>query len=409
MIIAGGTYAETVVEPDSKDLMGSGMRAAAALASHVDDLTLVTAVDDALAEEAELVAEALDVRRTLVERSEPVGFRYMTPVSSPLINGAGAVVSGGVSADTDTALLFGFVERGEVLTSVDARTVVLDPQKPRDTDRLSLSAINSERLVLVANRSETRQLARGERSVAEAAKALLSEPRLDAVITKQGAAGCLVTWKAGTDIRQETVGAHPTKRVWPIGSGDTFSAGYTFALHHGADYVEAARVGSSSAAHWCSTRESRIPAAVLTGEQVGGALHPRRGRVYVAGPFFTTGERWLVETVRDQLDSLGVVPWSPVHEVGHGEDIAHADLAGLQSCDAVIALLDHSDSGTIFEVGWAVAAEIPVVGFGRVVEKEGMKMLGGSSVELHRDLATACYRAAWAAMGMPVEPGWMTT
>ena len=92
-----------------------------------------------------------------------------------------------------------------------------------------------------------------------------------------------------------------------------------------------------------------------------------------------------------------------------GRHPGHADLAGLRSSDAVLALLDHSDSGTIFEVGWAVAAQIPVVGFGRVVEKEGMKMLGGSSVELHRDLATACYRAAWAAMGLSIEPGWMTT
>lgn len=409
MIIAGGTYTETVIEPDSKDLMGSGMRAAAALAPHDNSLRLVTAVDDAMAEEAELVAEALGVRRTLVERSEPVGFRYMTPISSPLINGVGAIASGGVREEADTALLFGFVERGEVLTSVDARTVVLDPQKPRDTDRLNLSSIQSERLVLVANRSETRQLARGEGSVAAAARKLLSDPRLDAVVTKQGAAGSLVSWRSGTEIHQETVGAHPTNRVWPIGSGDAFSAGYAFALQQGADYVEAARVGSRSAAHWCSTRQPSLPVAVLAGEDVSDALRPRRARVYVAGPFFTTGERWLVETVRDQLDSLGVIPWSPVHEVGHGENIAHADLAGLRSSDAVLALLDHSDSGTIFEVGWAVAAQIPVVGFGRVVEKEGMKMLGGSSVELHRDLSTACYRAAWAAMGLSIEPGWMTT
>lgn len=410
MMIAGGTYVETVVEPSAEDLMGSGLRAAAALAPHVSDLRLVTAIDQDTVEAADYVAAALRVtNRDVLERSEPVGFSYMTPISSPSINGLSATARGEIRSESETTLLFGLVEGGGLSRRIDSRNVVLDPQKPRDTERLHLEGIRSERLAVVANRSETLQLARGANALGSAAHRVLADVGADAVITKQGAAGCLVTWREGDEVRQHTVGAFPTQRVWPIGSGDVFSAGFAYALDSGADYVEAARVGSRSAAHWCATRQPDLPEAVLRGEEVARAIPPRPAQIYLAGPFFTAGERWLVETVYEQLKSLGVTPWSPVHEVGHGEDIAAADIDGLRRSDAVLALLDHSDSGTIFEVGWAVANRIPVVGFGSVVEREGMKMLGGSTVELHRDLSTACYRAAWAGMGMRTTPGWMTS
>jgi nucleoside 2-deoxyribosyltransferase len=410
MIIAGGTYLETVVQPDSRDLMGSGVRAAAALSKASKTVSLITAVDEISAKEAEWVSSALHINRLeLLSRTEPVGFSYMTPISSPSINGLSAEVNGVIESEDNTTLLFGFVERGNLGRKIDSVNVLLDPQKPRDTDPLNLDGITYERLAIVANRSETLQLGGESSDIRSAARKLLSTSGASSVVTKRGAAGCLVTWVERGDIHQATVAAYATPRVWPIGSGDVFSAGYAYALDSGADYVESARVASRCAAHWCATRRPDIPEEILHGENVYPLIEPRAARVYLAGPFFTTGERWLIETVRDELRSLGVEPWSPVHEVGPGVDIAEADLAGLESCDAVLALLDHGDSGTIFEVGWAAASDIPIVGFGNVVEPEGMKMLGGSSVELHRDLSTACYRAAWAAMGMTVMPGWMTS
>ena len=84
--------------------------------------------------------------------------------------------------------------------------------------------------------------------------------------------------------------------------------------------MEAARVGSRSAAYWCATRRPDIPKRVLDGETDYAPVQPRAARIYIAGPFFTTGERWLVDTVKDELESLGVTPWSPVHEVGPGDE-----------------------------------------------------------------------------------------
>lgn len=406
MIIVGGTYDEVVVQPDSNDLIGSGVRAAAALSNTSTVEKLITAVDKGTLDEFNLVASALRIKDVeIVRRTERVGFRYMTPISPPSINGIGSLTDGSISVDTQTALIFGMVEGGKLTRKVNAEYIVLDPQKPRDTEPISRRGLKGK-LVIVANQSETQQLGDDANEVV-AAQNLLYSSGAHAIVTKRGASGCLITFSEGSHLRQEAVGAVPSDRVWPIGSGDMFSAGFAYALDQGRDLVEAAMVGSQTASYWCATRRPDIPLHVLS--QVDSQfLTPRPGRVYLAGPFFSAAERWLVETVYEELKALGVEVWSPYHEVGPGEDIARADLDGLDSCDAVLALLDHSDSGTIFEVGWAVAKRIPVVGFGNAVEKEGMKMLGGSSVELHRDLSTACYRAAWAAMGMQTRPGWLT-
>jgi nucleoside 2-deoxyribosyltransferase len=414
--VAGGTYDEIVVVPESKDLMGSGMRAAAALSRAPSRPILHTVLDDGTGEEAGYVAEALGV--ALGEhavRDERVGFRYITPVSPPSVNGPSARVNGQTKIADSSVLLFGLVEAPQGAFKVDADLIVFDPQKPRDTDPLQRGTMSSGRIILVANETEVTKLGgqgpgRNGRIMSAAEAILADRADIDGVVTKRGAIGSLVSRRVGSEVRHEAIGAHPTRRVWPIGSGDTFSAGLAFALDQGADLVEAAQVGSAAAAHWCSTRNPAVPLEILLGDfsaipEVGPT---GSGRVYLASPFFSVAERWLVETVRDALLSLGVDVWSPVHEVGPGGDeVAQQDLDGLRQCDAVLALLDHSDPGTIFEVGWAVSRRMPVIGFGSSVDPEGLKMMTGTTVEMHRDLATACYRAAWAAMGVAPIRGWL--
>jgi nucleoside 2-deoxyribosyltransferase len=86
--------------------------------------------------------------------------------------------------------------------------------------------------------------------------------------------------------------------------------------------------------------------------------------VYLAGPFFSLAERWLVETSRAVLAGLGASVFSPLHDVGvGGDEVAAPDLDGLRRADAVFALLDGWDPGTVYEVGWAHREDLPVVGF----------------------------------------------
>lgn len=411
MLIVGGTYAETCDTPMWNTTQGSGMRAAGALQSR--GARLLTAVDETLAGEAELVANAIGMSRETVPRSGPVGFDYFTPLSTPRIFGAKTEALEPLVGEDDAALVFGLLETSAM--QVAAQQLVYDPQRPGSGDAINLTGLAFERLSLVLNSGEVRAFGRSQ-DVTTAVATLFEETPAEVIVVKGGASGCLVFERSKP--KAHLVAACPTESVWPLGSGDTFAAGFTAAWSAGADPVEAAKVGSASAAYWCSTLGPVLPAEILAGDGVfGGAIGITHlpdapgdldvaaqapPMVYLAGPFFTLGERWLVDLVRDALWAQGVQVFSPFHDVGPGdESVAIADIEGLKQCGSVIALLDNSDFGTVYETGWAERDGIPVVGYASRPDKEGAKMLTGLGGELHDDLSTAVYRAAWRAFGAP--------
>jgi nucleoside 2-deoxyribosyltransferase len=122
--------------------------------------------------------------------------------------------------------------------------------------------------------------------------------------------------------------------------------------------------------------------------------------VYLAAPFFTLSQQWLVELCKAACEELGAEVFSPLHDVGAGGPaVAALDLDGLASCSVVLALLDESDPGTWIEVGWARSRNKPVIGYCEPQAEEQTKMAKGLGVEVHADLSTALYRAIWAGMG----------
>jgi len=393
VIVLGGTYEEICRDPAGIELIGSGQRAAAALQSVMGGkLELVTAVDQETIVDAETLTQGMQVPMRVVERSEPVKFVYATPLSAPIVSGARASVLEPISVDGDLVLAFGMLEAEVQIT---AKSLIFDPQQPKDLAPLSLGSIEAERLALVANAAETQALAGGSRSLEEAARQLLGRSDAEVLITKAGARGALVT----TSSAQEWVGPHPTPSVGPIGSGDVFAAGFAWAWgEENADPLEAARAGSMAAAHWCLSQRLNLPPTAFK-ESPSFELSARSGRVYLAGPFFNVAERWLIELVNESMRSLGGLVFSPLHDVGPGHDIAAQDIAGLEDCTAVMALLDHADPGTMFEVGWARKFDIPVVAFAEQIDPEATKMLRGTDVLILEDLSSAVYRALWASMG----------
>lgn len=411
MLIVGGTYAETCDTPAWNTTQGSGMRAAGALQSR--GARLLTAVDETLAGEAELVANAIGMSRETVPRTGPVGFDYFTPLSTPRIFGAKTEAVEPLVGEDDAALVFGLLETSDM--QVGAQQLVYDPQRPGSGDAINLTGLAFERLALVLNSGEVRAFG-GSQDITTAVATLFEQTPAEVIVVKGGASGCLVFERSKPN--PQRVAACPTQSVWPLGSGDTFAAGFTAAWSAGADPVEAAKVGSASAAYWCSTLGPVLPEEILAGDGVFGAaigITPLPGApqdldvaaqeppmVYLAGPFFTLGERWLVDLVRDALWAQGVQVFSPFHDVGPGDaSVAIADIEGLKQCTSVIALLDNSDFGTVYETGWAECDGIPVVGYASRPDKEGAKMLTGLGGELHDDLSTAVYRAAWRAFGAP--------
>jgi nucleoside 2-deoxyribosyltransferase len=396
--IVGGAYRENCLVPPRNDLAGSGVRAAAVLRAVDPDIVLTTAIEPGAVEEFEAVIEAVGVRAEVARRDEAVGFSYFTPLSAPAINGVRSRHEP-ISIVDKAALVFGLVEGGEL--TVETSSLVLDPQQPRDLIGLDLSRLRFDRLAIVANRAETLALgdATGETDeerLTSAARQLIDRYGAEVVVTKRAAQGALVT--TADDVKR--IGVFPTTRVYPIGSGDVFAAGFAWAwttAEH--DPSESARIGSRLASLWCEHRSLSIPADYFAVPPAEDELAPTPVRIYLAAPFFSLGELWMVELVRDTLVSLGASVFSPWHDVGPGGDeVARADLEGLESCDGILALLDGNDPGTVFEVGWGRAHGLPVVAFTQHADAEGAKMLRGTDAEVHSDLTTAVYRSIWAAI-----------
>lgn len=385
--MVGGTYREVCLEPRIAALRGSGLRAASLLSSLEVHTTLHTCVDDAAKAEFEAGLHAFAINASLLTRSSEIVFSYETPVSPARWNYRGA--RNEIVAKAANLVAFGMID---ATWSVEGDSVVIDPQHGELQGMLETTRASS--IAVVLNAHEAARLT--GLPVVDAGRALLREG-LDVVVVKQGALGGLVF---SSDLI-EAYGAIPTPVTKTIGSGDAFTAGFAHAWFDNPDMiVDAAQAGSRiAAAHSMTDVPQVVPAQI---ESLPEPLpHPGDTvpMVYLAAPFFSTAERLLVDAARSALRDAGVRVFSPFHDVGYGGDeVASADLEGLSKCQAVLALLDGGDPGTIFEIGWARHAGIPVVGLAADPNLHNWTMLRGTEVTLTTDLTSAVYGAAWAAI-----------
>jgi hypothetical protein len=289
---------------------------------------------------------------------------------------------------------FGLIE-GRLKVSGDQ--VVYDPQSPTEPAPFREAGCEASRLAIIANRSELSQLS-GKVDIETACKTVLRREKAEIVVAKLGPAGCLVATKSGVT----TVPAFRTKTVFPIGSGDTFSAAFAHAwIKERMAPAASARFASRAAALYCQSRFPHSKRAIL-----GKSLSPlrllpvhARKQVYLAGPFFNAGERWVIEQLRGALLNSNVRVFSPLHNVGHGDagDVYGPDIDGLLDSGVVLAWLDGLDAGTLYEIGYAHALGRKVIVFVGPERPEDLKMITGGGCHVVDDLTTAVYLTAWAA------------
>ncbi|MET4127945.1 PfkB family carbohydrate kinase [Roseovarius sp. MBR-6] len=388
--VVGGYYAERCVSPEVDARFGSGGRAALALAAagrHVRWRYYCPA------------AEQLDATRTVAHENLEhapaasdalVSFRYTHPLARPeylpfpLPRAEPLVVEGAA------VLRFGLMEGTGV---VRAEACVYDPQgDPADFHE---NGSGASRLAIVLNLSEVLALGRAP-DEASAVERLFAGGNLSALIVKAGADGCRVYENARLSAE---VPPYQSARVYKIGTGDVFSAAFAENwMLAGRSAPDAADVASRCVAHYAQTRTPAVRAeeAISVGEPIKPGVG---GQVYIAGPFFTTHELWLVEEAYRGLKELGVKVFSPYHEIGLGQpsEVVPADLAALDQSTAVLALLDGGDPGTLFEVGYATRIGLPVVALAQSTKASDLTMLLGSpNCRVVDDFSTALYHVAWA-------------
>jgi nucleoside 2-deoxyribosyltransferase len=393
--VVGGTYSEVVVDPPFQRVVGSGLRAAIELGEECTRFHTSVSANDIAARAT--LASLLGDRWVSTDRSGRVEFTYRTPVSrSAMAGGEGATFSLPVRLDGGDAVLFGMVECDA--TVVGADRLVIDPQGSMSVD--AIAACSADRICVVLNRHEVRAAA-GAVGLGDAARQLREQLGCEAVVVKCGAAGALVCDSSGESV----VGAVPSPRVWPVGSGDTFTSAFAAAWFAGATPREAIVAASKrtsvavDAAHVASTTEVASPSFAWS---ASGACFDDPPTVYLAAAFETTAQRWLVDEVRSALRDVGVGVFSPLHDVGVvGDDpTAHVrrDLDGVVSCDAMLVLSDSCGRGTFVEAGVALNTGVPLVVLAERVADWQHTVLRGAGASFTRDLATSVYWAAWAAL-----------
>ena len=391
LTIAGGVYHERCTWPEWNHTYGSGGRAAAAVAGHLDDVKLYSYACPLAAEKFKPYAEMYGFDFQEVAGKQLISFDYVHSLSNPVIRPIiGRIQQNDlIPVAADAVLRFGMLE-GSAL--VEARRCVYDPQSAFDPETFEENGSRADELAIVANRAEIAGMT-GASDPLDGANILI-ERGAQLVVVKSGAEGAYVVSSSGS----ERVPAFQSERVWTIGSGDVFAA--VFAARWAAlddAPLEAARMASRAVAAYAESMSLPVPkwTDLASAERAETISIP--GQVYLASPFFTLGERWVVEEARRGLKELGLEVFSPLHEIGPGvaEVVAPADIAGIDASDRVFAILDGVDSGTLFEVGYAVAKGIPVYALAQNVSEEDLKMVQGSGCRVYGDFVTALHHAAW--------------
>lgn len=391
--VVGGVYAERCLEPFWDDVYGSAGRAAAAISAAVPDVKLVTYRSAELADGVDNLATVYGLSVSGNEVPHGITFDYMHSLSDPRITPRPDAISKQddlVVAD-DVVLRFGMLEG---TARVKARRAVYDPQSAFDPRPFQENGSSADEVALILNRLEGSRLT-GEREAERIINTLVSSQAASVVVLKLGGHGAIVA----TENSRTRIPAYRSDTVWKIGSGDVFSAAFTlFWAIEGRQPDEAADLASRAVAQYSGTRTLPILSASELVSLDAKPVTPGRGRIYIAAPFFNLGELWMVEEVRNRLLDMGVAVFSPLHDVGRGpaSEVARKDLEGLEACDAVLAILNGGDAGTIFEIGYAVARAKPVVALAQNVRPEDLKMPEGAGCRIAEDLVTAIYQAVWS-------------
>jgi len=393
LLVTGGVYRERCVWPEWKRTFGSAGRAASAASSLVDSTEVLTPAPQQIADEYGDEAKLDEIKVRLAPAAPGILFDYVHGLSVPSIYPSPVMLPPPAifDAEAPVVLRFGMLEASARVT---ADICVYDPQSAFNPETFGANGSRAARLAIVANRGEVTALA-GLPDPIAAAGALLASGA-EAVVVKSGSAGASVVTASGV----RTVPARLTRNVWPIGSGDVFAA--AFAVAWAIDALspeEVADFASYAVADYVESMSLPISPELRTERPPRKAVVAKGGKVYLAGPFFSMGQRWLVDEARRCLRELGMDVFSPFHDIGPGpaHEVAPADIAALKECDSVLALLDGLDSGTLFEVGYARAIGLPVYGFAQITPEEDLKMVAGSGCTVFADFVTCLHHCAWGA------------
>ena len=402
--IVGGFYRETCHFPFTYDYYGSGGRAAAVLDGIDEEVTLHTYIPAHWRGFLDQLPSHDNLTIQYSHTNQGISFHYHHGLAPPSINPPLHRIRQypQIEVHTDLAILFGMLECGLKAT---ADCAVYDPQSETDPIPFASTGSSVNLLSIVANQREVLKLS-GQDNVEAAAFTLLNGTA-DVVIVKNGLFGAQVYEHNGT-ITQ--IPAFRTSSLTKIGTGDIFTTVYGY--YWGAEGVpppDAARRAATATALYA---QFGIYELVLLDKKMKQVLElqeiasPRTKAedktVYIGGPFFGVGQRWIIESAVAAIRKLGLGAFNPRTDAG--EDLpsryVRRDLEGIDHCDSMLAILEDYDPGTLFEIGYAVKIGKPVcVYYPEAKHNEhGLTMINHTHCKTFRQIDAAIYNAAWDAI-----------
>lgn len=398
--IVGGVYRELMVIPEHVDLLGSAGRAAVAIGPKRASIKLHTALSSADRPKVERLATSNAFSTSVTDTASTVSFSYMHGLDPPRIFPPPHTIHNKpkLKVTARRVLCFGAIDFDWRVT---ADQVVYDPQDAFGAKSFSVRASTARRLALVLNEYEARHIT-GKTGAAAMLRELYRIDDPEVVVLKCGPKGTIVSTAKG---KVTTIPPLITPNVFKLGSGDVFSAFFAWAwMVEAFSAHKSAELAAQATAYYVSTRTLPIPKTFIADNREYKTrfadLPPKMNqKVYLAGPFFTMTQRWLVEEARLYIAEGGVDVFSPVHDIGHGpaDKVAKADLRAIRQCHVVYAIVSGFDPGTMFEIGYARAIGKPVIVYVENEKSEDLKMLEGSGCVLTNDFATSIYTVVWAA------------
>jgi len=248
--------------------------------------------------------------------------------------------------------------------------VFLDP-KPNEKSIKQAREIMQYTTVLLVNEEEAMLLSETI-SIKESIKKLKAMgPQY--IVIKRGHKGCILI----TEEKIVEVPAYKSNVVCTLGSGDAFGGALAATFVETGDIQYSVKVGNCVAANFI---ESIAIETIIDRAGVEKDIYTRKRfvvneiipkKIYLAGPFFSEQEVNWVRHVSNKLEGASFEVLSPSRENGFifndtsiekRKEIFQLDIDLLNSCDIVVALLDHDDPGTCFEIGYAFAKGTPVYG-----------------------------------------------
>lgn len=216
------------------------------------------------------------------------------------------------------------------------------------------------------------------------------------IVIKRGHKGCVLI----DGERIVEIPAYKSNVVCTLGSGDAFGGALAATFIETGDIDYSVNIGNCVAANFI---ESLAIESVIDKAGVEKDIHLREKfilnedppkKIYLAGPFFSNQEIQWVEHVSERLENARFIVLSPSKENGfitkdtsfeQRKNIFQSDLDLLNSCDTVVALLDHDDPGTCFEIGYAFKKGIPVYGI-KTSQTDLNNMIHFGCEEITRDI-----------------------